>query len=257
MTTADTQGAYPGIFITFEGGEGAGKTTHLNFLAKALREQGRDVVCLREPGGTSIGEDLRAVVLDAANTALCDETELLIYEAARAQLVREVIAPALERGQVVLCDRFCDSTVAYQAYGRGLSRAFVKTANEFACQGVWPNRTILLTAGDADESVETGLLRATKHGTADRLEQAGLAFHANVNRGFLEIAEENPERIRVVSSLTPKPETARSIFSAVADVFGWDDLDTSFPAEFFEQVAVKHADHKAVVDQSANAIGAV
>ena len=217
MTTADTQGAYPGIFITFEGGEGAGKTTHLNFLAKALREQGRDVVCLREPGGTSIGEDLRAVVLDAANTALCDETELLIYEAARAQLVREVIAPALERGQVVLCDRFCDSTVAYQAYGRGLSRAFVKMANEFACQGVWPN----------------------------------------VNRGFLEIAEENPERIRVVSSLTPKPETARSIFSAVADVFGWDDLDTSFPAEFFEQVAVKHADHKAVVDQSANAIGAV
>ena len=248
-------GSLPGIFITFEGGEGAGKTTHLNFLAKALREQGRDVVCLREPGGTSIGEDLRRVVLDAGNAVMSDETELLIYEAARAQLVREVIIPALEQGKVVLCDRFYDSTVAYQAYGRGLPLEFVTAANAFACQGVHPRRTIMLTTGDEADSVEVGLARATKHGGADRLEQAGIAFHENVNRGFREIAAANPDRIRVVSSQPPKPETARAIFLAVADVFEWEDFDACFPEGFFEQVAKKNTEHKAVVDQSANGLG--
>ena len=207
-----------GIFITFEGGEGAGKSTHIRFLAEALRARGREVVCLREPGGTDIGEQLRAVVLDPANDAMADEAELLIYEAARAQIVAQVIAPALERGAVVLCDRFTDSTVAYQACGRGLSRAFVDQANAFACQGVRPDRTILMVTGG---SAKTGLVRATHRSGADRLEQAGEEFHDRVNAAFLKIADAEPDRVRVVVSADRKSVTAASVFSQLADLFPW------------------------------------
>ena len=223
----------PGVFITFEGGEGAGKTTHINFLADALRQQGRDVVCVREPGGTAIGEALRSIVLDDAHESMCAETELLIYEAARAQIVNEVIAPALERGSVVLCDRFCDSTVAYQGHGRGLSLEFVKRVNEFACQGVSPDRTVLMkTAGRAS----VGLRRATKLTGGDRIERAGVGFHDRVNRAFEGLAESDTERIRVVVSASRKRDTARAVFSAVADLFGWDPMDLPFDDEFFVQV---------------------
>lgn len=255
MTIGEGKGSGPGIFITFEGGEGAGKTTHLNFLAKSLRMIGCDVVCLREPGGTSIGEDLRRVVLDENNSAMSDETELLIYEAARAQLVREVIIPALNQDKVVLCDRFYDSTIAYQSYGRGLPMQFVKAANNFACLGVHPARTILLTTGEDDADVIAGLERATKHGEADRLEQAGIAFHANVNRGFREIAAANPERMRVVSSSASKPDTARAVFREIADIFEWGDIDAVFPAGHFESIADANTEQKAVVDQSGNVLG--
>lgn len=253
MTIGEGRGEGPGIFITFEGGEGVGKTTHLNFLARSLRKLGCDVVCLREPGGTGIGESLRALVLDENNSAMSDETELLIYEAARAQLVREVVIPALRQDKVVLCDRFYDSTIAYQSYGRGLPMAFVKAANNFACQGVHPCRTILLTTGEEEGAVRGGLERATKHGDADRLEQAGLAFHANVNRGFRDIAAENPERIRVVPTLAPKDRTARAIFAEVADIFGWDDLDEVFGDSWFEAIYEASTAGKAVVDQSGGA----
>ena len=121
-----------GLFITFEGGDGAGKSTHLFFVAEALRNRGEKIVCLREPGGTIIGEQLRNTVLDPGNYVMSDECELLIYEAARAQLVSQVIRPALETGSIVLCDRFSDSTVAYQAYGRGIDRDFIDQANHFA-----------------------------------------------------------------------------------------------------------------------------
>lgn len=245
---SQTLDAGPGIFITFEGGDGAGKTTHINFLAFALRAMGYDVVCLREPGGTAIGEALRSVVLDADNAMMADETELLIYEAARAQIVREVIAPSLAQGKVVLCDRFYDSTVAYQHYGRGLSLEFVHQVNAFACQGVHPCRTIVLTTeGDA----ETGLDRATHHGEADRLEQAGTTFHSNVNQAFLTIAEENDERIRVVSSSSEKDVTARHIFSELADIFAWD-MDADFPLSFFQPILEADTSFKAVVNQDLN-----
>ena len=138
MADQDQQKKTAGIFITFEGGDGAGKTTHITFLASCLRAMGHEVICLREPGGTSVGEDLRAIVLDPKNAGLCAESELLIYEAARAQIIREVIIPALARGAVVLLDRFYDSTIAYQVYGRGLPMSFVRQANSFACQGVIP-----------------------------------------------------------------------------------------------------------------------
>ena len=206
-----------GIFITFEGGEGAGKTTHIRFLSEKLCERGREVVRLREPGGTAVGEELRAVVLDPKNDNLSDEAELLIYEAARAQIVAEVIRPALERGAVVLCDRFADSTIAYQVHGRGLDAAFVGQANAFACQGISPDRTILLTTGG---SARTGLSRATHRGS-DRLERAGEEFHTRVNEGFLDIARAHADRVRVVQSAARKSRTSELVFRELADLFPW------------------------------------
>lgn len=206
-----------GLFITFEGGEGAGKSTHIRFLADCLESRGYEVVRLREPGGTSIGEDLRAVVLNANNERMADECELLVYEAARAQIVAEVIRPALERGAVVLCDRFADSTVAYQAYGRGLDLEFVKQVNRFATQGVWPDRTIVMVC----ESAAEGLERATRRFGADRLELAGLDFHERVNQAFLDLAREDSERMRVVDSRERKSDTAKAIFAELADLFPW------------------------------------
>ena len=206
-----------GIFITFEGGEGAGKTTHIRFLSEKLRERGREVVRLREPGGTAVGEELRAVVLDPKNDNLSDEAELLIYEAARAQIVAEVIRPALERGAVVLCDRFADSTIAYQVHGRGLAAGFVAPATAAACQGISPDRTILLTTGG---SARTGLSRATHRG-ADRLERAGEEFHTRVNEGFLDIARVHADRVRVVQSAARKSRTSELVFRELADLFPW------------------------------------
>ena len=205
-----------GVFITFEGGDGVGKSTHIRRLATALKDEGREVLVLREPGGTSVGEMLRSVVLDPANDGLSDEAELLIYEAARAQIVAEVIEPALARGAVVLCDRFADSTVAYQAYGRGLDRVFVDAANAFATRGVMPDRTILLVCRSAAD----GLVRATARG-ADRLEGAGAAFHDRVAAGFAAIAEADPERVRVVDSSGAYRATGAAVRAAVADLFGW------------------------------------
>ena len=207
-----------GLFITFEGGDGAGKSTHLQLVALALRDRGEEVVCLREPGGTIIGEQLRQVVLDPGNYVMTDECELLIYEAARAQLVSQVIMPALDRGATVLCDRFTDSTIAYQAFGRGIDRAFVDRANEFACQGIVPDRTVLMmTGGDA----EVGLERAIQHKHADRLEMAGGDFHERVSAGCKQLARESAGRIRVVVSDGEKPSTARKVFAQLADLFGW------------------------------------
>ena len=236
MACQDMQGhGFRGVFISFEGGDGAGKSTHLQLVAEALRARGTDVVCLREPGGTIIGEQLRSTVLDPGNYIMTDECELLIYEAARAQLVSQVIRPALERGCVVLCDRFADSTIAYQAYGRGVDRAFVDIANAFACQGVRPDRTILMmTGGDA----EVGLDRATQHKHADRLEMAGTEFHQRVNEAFLKIAEADPARVRLVVSDDAKTATARKVFAELADLFPWMADGAICTDEFFEALVI-------------------
>lgn len=244
MSNSQEETKGPGVLITFEGGEGAGKTTHITFLASCLRVMGREVLCLREPGGTSIGEAVRSLVLDPNNANMSDQTELLLYEAARAQIVREVLIPALARGAVVLLDRFYDSTIAYQVYGRGLPESFVHQANGFACQGVHPCRTILLTT---DASAEEGLRRATHHGNADRLELEGADFHTRVNQGFFRIAAENPERVRVVSSSGPKAQTARKIFFELKDVFGWSESSEILKPEFFEAINNRNTDHKAQI----------
>lgn len=205
-----------GLLITFEGGDGAGKSTHIRFLSEALRERGCEVVSLREPGGTRIGERLRRVLLDPKNDDLSDQAELLVFEAARAQLVAEVVKPALDRGAVVLLDRFTDSTVAYQAFGRGLSLDFVRRANQFACQGIVPDRTILLSAGGSSASIK----RATRRG-ADRMERSGQEFFERVAAGFKDAADRDPDRIRVVESSGRRPATARAVFAALADLFPW------------------------------------
>lgn len=203
-----------GVFVTFEGGDGVGKSTHIRYVANELRRAGREVVCLREPGGTGIGESLRAMVLDPDNGEISSEAELLMYEAARAQLVREVIRPALERGAVVLCDRFSDSTIAYQAYGRGLPLDFVRRANAFATGGIVPDRTILLVLGNTRKS----LARATGAGTGDRMEQAGEVFHSRVNRAFLKLAKRDPKRIRIVRSSSSRKATAAAVAAELADI---------------------------------------
>ncbi len=205
-----------GIFITFEGGEGVGKSTHIRFLEKALRDQGIEVVRLREPGGTAIGEALREIVLSTENAAMTERTELLIYEAARAQLVHDVILPALKRGAVVLSDRFTDSTLAYQGYGRGIDPALIGRLNDFATGGVVPDRTLLLVCGPED-----GLARATRHSAADRLESAGSVFHDQVNAGFAELAKAEPDRVRIIDSVQGKSATARMIFENLSDLFPW------------------------------------
>lgn len=221
---SDTQGAPVGgqlegnsprgVFVTFEGGDGVGKSTHIRYVANELRLAGREVVCLREPGGTGIGESLRAMVLDPDNGEISSEAELLMYEAARAQLVREVIRPALERGAVVLCDRFSDSTIAYQAYGRGLPLDFVRRANAFATGGIVPDRTILLVLGNMRKS----LARATGAGAGDRMEQAGEVFHSRVNRAFLKLAKRDPKRIRIVRSSSSRKATAAAVAAELADI---------------------------------------
>lgn len=221
---SDTQGAPVGgqlegnsprgVFVTFEGGDGVGKSTHIRYVANELRLAGREVVCLREPGGTGIGESLRAMVLDPGNGEISSEAELLMYEAARAQLVREVIRPALERGAVVLCDRFSDSTIAYQAYGRGLPLDFVRRANAFATGGIVPDRTILLVLGNTRKS----LARATGAGAGDRMEQAGEVFHSRVNRAFLKLAKRDPKRIRIVRSSSSRKATAAAVAAELADI---------------------------------------
>jgi len=207
-----------GVFITFEGGDGVGKSTQVKFLAEALERHGLEVVCLREPGGTAVGEQLRALVLDPAHGEMSDQAELLIYEAARAQLVQEVIAPALDRGAVVLCDRFIDSTVAYQSYGRGLSRVFVDQANAFACAGIVPDKTILLVCEGA---AREGLDRVEANGETDRLEQAGLYFHSCVTLGFLEIAKQEAKRVSVVVSQETKQQTQALVAEELSGIWPW------------------------------------
>lgn len=208
MTQAPAQ--HPGLFITFEGGDGAGKSTQIRFLARFLEERGREVLCLREPGGTAVGEALRRVVLNPGHTAMSDRAELLIYEAARAQIVDEVIAPALARGAVVLCDRFFDSTVAYQGHGRGLDASFVEEANRFACDGLVPDLTVLLVAPEA--AVRSRMGRRT---AADRLEAAGEEFHRRVAEGFDAVAAAHPERVRTVASRESRADTFRAVLAVL------------------------------------------
>jgi len=202
-----------GIFISFEGGEGVGKSTQILLLAWRLEAAGVEVSRIREPGGTQIGEKIRAILLDTNNIDIDSTSELLLYEAARAQLVSQVIEPALKRGMTVLCDRFTDSTLAYQGVARGLGFELTEQANQLGSKGLVPDRTIVLTL-----DTEEALKRAVKEG-ADRLEAEGLAFHRKVMQGFTQIAERYPERVRLVPSLAGKKETAEAVFAELKDLF--------------------------------------
>lgn len=201
-----------GVFITLEGADGCGKSTQAGLLADALGARGREVVRLREPGGTPISEKIRALLLDSANAEMVPEAELLLYEASRAQLTRQVIEPALERGAVVLCDRYYDSTYAYQAGGRGLDETIVRQSNVLGSCGRVPDRTLVL---DLDPAI--GYARATAGG-ADRMEAEGLAFQERVRAAYLRLADEEPARVRVVDAAGEKDAVTARLVSALEDL---------------------------------------
>jgi dTMP kinase len=214
----------PGLFITFEGGEGSGKTTQLEALLTHLRSAGREAVTTRDPGGTPIGKQIRALVLDRDHTRMAPAAELLLYEASRAQLVQEIIRPALATDRIVLCDRFIDSTVAYQGYGRRLDLDVIAQLNALATGGLHPDLTFLL---DLDPVL--GLARATqrvaeRHERHDRIEGEVLAFHQRVRAGYQSIAAAEPERVTVLDASLAVPEVQGHIFRRVAEalraVFG-------------------------------------
>ena len=199
-----------GAFITFEGGEGSGKSTQAKLLTGALRSGGLDVRALHEPGGTGLGDEIRRLLLDPEAPPVDPLAELLLYEASRAQLVAEHIAPALVIGAHVVCDRFSDSTTAYQGYARGLDLDRVRRLNSLASAGLVPDLTVLV---DVDPVL--GLRRATRGG-ADRLEAEELDFHERVRAGFLTIAEEERDRVVVVDGSPSIEEVAIAVRRAVA-----------------------------------------
>ncbi|HEY8903654.1 MAG TPA: dTMP kinase [Chthoniobacterales bacterium] len=207
-----------GIFITFEGSEGCGKTTQIEFLARALREAGRPVLVTREPGGTAAGEQIRHVLQHAPEgEKLTAEAELLLFAASRAQLVREIIAPALAAGTDVISDRFLDSTTVYQGAARRLAAEDVRIINEFAVGGCLPNLTFLLDL-EAAEARSRVFDRLGGHGAPDRIEREPLEFYERVRAGYLELASANPARFRVLKAAQSREEIAQTIFGIVREV---------------------------------------
>ncbi len=202
-----------GIFITFEGGEGAGKSLQAEALARRLVKEGHAVVCAREPGGTPLGERLREIVLDLSSGTLPLDplSETLLFVAARAELVASVIAPALTRGEIVVCDRFADSTLAYQGFGRALDLSAIEQLNAIACRGVRPQLTVLL-----DLPVDEGLARKGSAGNADRFGREDERFHERVRKGYLSLAAREPERWLVVDASQPPDAVTEAVWRRVA-----------------------------------------
>ena len=184
-----------GKFITFEGGEGCGKSTQVRRLKEALEAEGHEVLLTREPGGTRLSELIRGLLKDEREDPPCDRAELLLFLAARAQLVRNVIRPALDAGTWVVSDRFSDSTFAYQGYGRGLPLDVLRLANDFACEGLAPDVTFLLEVSPEVAAARMHRREEATHTEADRIEKAGNDFHERLRRGYADLAAAEPERI--------------------------------------------------------------
>ena len=201
-----------GLFITFEGPDGSGKSTHIRLLTQALKDRGCDVVVTREPGGCPISEKIRELVLDKENSTMDPVTEALLYAASRAQHVREVIKPALAAGKTVISDRYVDSSIAYQGIGRGLGEELVRSINAPAIDGLMPDITFFLSVG----------VRETQSRISDRdldrLELAGANFHQRVYQAFGEMAQREPARMVTINATRPKPEVHRSVMDVVERV---------------------------------------
>ncbi len=197
-------------FITFEGPEGGGKTTQVALLERALLD--RDIRCqvTREPGGTELANSLRKVLLSVATHGMGAKAELLLMLAARADHVQRLIRPGLDEGTTVICDRFVDSTVAYQGAGRGLDMGLIGKLNHFATSGLVPDLTLLL-----DVPVEVGLKRAARTSRPDRFEGQALDFHQRLREAFRQLAEREPERIKILDARQPEEETARQVLEQV------------------------------------------
>jgi dTMP kinase len=198
-----------GLFLSFEGPEGAGKSTQIGRLAARLAQAGVPHTLTREPGGTPLGMRVREVLLDPTLT-IDPLPEFLLYSASRAQLVTHVLRPALERGEVVVCDRYADSSVAYQGFGRGLDAGLLRQITQAATGGLTPDLTVLL---DLDPAV--GLQRAARRGQPDRLERADLGFHQRLRQGFLTLAGQEPGRFLTLDATRPEAELAARIWVAV------------------------------------------
>ena len=196
-----------GLFITVEGIDGCGKSTQADLIARTLEAAGHDALRLREPGGVAISEKIRAILLDPANAEMGDVCELLLYEAARAQLVHQVIRPALAAGKTVVCDRFYDSTTAYQAFADGLDRNMVSQANELAVDGCRPDLTLVF-----DLPVEDALRRRSGREAEDRLELKGLEFQERGAVGFRAVAADEPDRVKLIDA----GGSIAEVFSGVA-----------------------------------------
>jgi dTMP kinase len=193
-----------GIFITFEGPEGSGKTTHSRLLCEFLRKKGFKVLHTREPGGVLISEKIRKILLDPTNKGMDVGCEMLLYMAARAQIVKEKILPALKQGKIVVCDRFTDATLAYQGYAGGMDLKIINNIASIVTKGLKPDITFLL-----DISAKAGLLRAGK--AKDRMERKSILYHNKVRNGYLSIAKKEPKRVKVLSSIGDMNATQEEI----------------------------------------------
>ncbi|EME00873.1 MULTISPECIES: dTMP kinase [Stutzerimonas stutzeri subgroup] len=204
-----------GLFVTLEGPEGAGKSTNREYLAERLRARGVDVVLTREPGGTPLAERIRELLLTPADEPMAVDTELLLVFAARAQHLAQVIRPALERGAVVLCDRFTDATYAYQGGGRGLSIERIAQLEVFVQGELRPDLTLIF-----DLSVEIGLARAAARGRLDRFEQEGIRFFESVRRAYLDRAKAAPSRYRIIDAAQPLNTVQQDIQALIPELMG-------------------------------------
>lgn len=194
-----------GLFITFEGIDGCGKSTQLNLLAKYLKEKGIEVLITREPGAVGLGEKLREILLNYDGD-VSSNCEAFLFLADRAQHIDTIVKPAIEAGKIVLCDRHTDSTIAYQGYGRGVDLEQIKMLNKIATSGLVPDLTLVF-----DIDMETSQQRVGKN--KDRMESAGLEFHKKVRSGYLEIAKQEPDRVKVISGM----DTIENIFEGVKE----------------------------------------
>ncbi len=193
------------LFVTFEGPDGSGKTTQEKLLTEYLQARGLTVVCTREPGGTEIGEQIRNVIFSDKSRIIRDETEVLLFSAARAQIVGELVRPALAAGKIVLCDRYADSTLAYQGYGLGLDLGALRAITRFATEDLVPDITFYI-----DVPVEDGLARK-RGGDVNRLDEKDVAYHRRVREGYLEMARQEPERWIVVDGTQAREQVQRQI----------------------------------------------
>jgi dTMP kinase len=207
--------AYMSLFITFEGCEGCGKSTQSRALKNRLARLSQPVLLIHEPGGTRLGTRISYLLKWAKDVSISPVAELLLFNASRAHLVETVIKPALNEGKIVICDRFTDSTLAYQGYGRGLELSMVKSVCETATQGLKPDLTILL-----DVPVSEGLRRKTAMGSHDRFEQTDRSFHQRVRDGYLTMAEEGPGRWLIVDGTQARTKIKEIIWQRVSQLLG-------------------------------------